>query len=277
MTDCDYCGETVDIPFRCKFCGGTFCSAHRLPESHECEGLGEYKRRSRGSEKVIYEPFRPISRSEKPPSPISEKIPSLFNTFANNFYLAIIGICFTVFILQFSIEGFSQMFYMKPALGDIMGRPWILLTSIFMHGGTWHLFVNMLVLFFFGGELERRIGSRKFLEIFLISGIAANLGFTAFSIFTGSTTPALGASGAIFGVFSALAIIAPEIRVLLWFVFPLKIRHALILFALWDLFLLPHGGPVANSAHLSGVLIGLIYGYILKKKQKSSFLDRIGI
>lgn len=273
MATCDYCGEEMDLPFHCKFCDGTYCSKHRLPEAHECAGLDEYKKRSRKEEEVIYEPFRPQTFQERESPSALQRTSSFFGLLSDNYYLLIIFLCVVVFFLQTGIRGFSEFFYLSPKLGNIMQRPWTLISSMFLHGGFGHLFVNMLVLFFFGGELERRVGSKRFLEIFLIAGIAGNLGFTFFSNLTGSFVPAVGASGAIFGVFATLAIIAPEIRVLLWFVIPLKIRHALVLFALWNIFLLPYGGPVANSAHLSGVLIGLLYGYRLKEGQKQLVPD----
>lgn len=274
MATCDYCGEEIDLPFHCKFCGNTYCSKHRLPEAHECAGLDEYKEKAAQEREVIYEPFRPESPQKKEGGILSSTS-SFLGLLSNNYYLLIIFLCVVVFFLQASIPDFSKFFYLSPKLGVILQKPWTLITSIFLHGGLGHLFINMLVLFFFGGELERRLGSTKFLEIFLIAGIMGNLGFTSFSYITGSFVPALGASGAIFGVFATLAIIAPEIRVLLWFVIPLKIRHALVLFALWDLFLLPYGGLVANSAHLSGVVIGLLYGYKLKRGQKPSPLENI--
>ncbi|MFB6216177.1 MAG: rhomboid family intramembrane serine protease, partial [Candidatus Aenigmatarchaeota archaeon] len=244
---------------------------HRLPEIHDCAGLEEYKERSREEVEVTYEPFRSESKKGS-----GVKTTSLLGSYNMNFM--IIAACFGVFILQivFAQFGqniiqnpFSQALYMSPQVEEIVAKPWMFVTSIFLHGGSMHLFINMLVLFFFGGELERRVGSRKYLEIFLVSGVMANLGFTLFSQVTASSVPAVGASGAIFGVFAVLAVIAPEIRVLVWFVIPMKIRHVLILFTLWDLFLLPHGGPIANSAHLTGVAVGVIYGLRLKDKMEN--------
>ncbi|MFP4116732.1 MAG: rhomboid family intramembrane serine protease [Candidatus Aenigmatarchaeota archaeon] len=270
MADCSYCGKEADIPFKCKFCSDTFCSEHRLPENHECVGLDKYKEKARSDEKVVYEPFQ--ATWEKKSSGLSS---TFLKSITQSYSMLIISICFVVFLLQAAIPGFTEYLWLSPQLGEILSRPWTFITSIFLHGNGWHLFVNMLVLFFFGGELERRVGSRKFLEIFLVTGIAGNLGFTLFSYATGEFIPAVGASGAIFGVFATLAIIAPEIRVLIWFVFPLKIRQALVIFALWDLFLLPRGGPIANSAHLAGLAIGLIYGYRLKNKQTGTAFKKI--
>ena len=78
--------------------------------------------------------------------------------------------------------------------------------------------------------------------------------------------PALGASAAIFGVMGTLAIIAPEIRVLLFFILPLRIRDAIILFALFDVVgAILMADNVAHVAHLAGLVVGLYYGRRLKR------------
>ncbi len=59
MAQCSYCGESEQMPFRCKFCKGVFCSSHRLPENHECVGLERFKKeRLKDPEKWVYEPFQ---------------------------------------------------------------------------------------------------------------------------------------------------------------------------------------------------------------------------
>ncbi len=173
----------------------------------------------------------------------------------------IIGICTVVFFLEMLFPGkIIDYFALWPT--KVIYMPWQLVTAIFLHGGFDHYLVNMIVLFFFGAELERRVGSAKYLEIFLVSGVVGNLGYIAFCYATHSFAPALGASGAIYGVMAALAVIAPEIRVLLFFFIPLSIRAALILFILYNLLSMPFSSVtgIAYSAHLAGILAGLYYG-----------------
>jgi len=65
MARCSYCGKVEKMPFKCKFCGGVFCSSHRLPENHECGGLERFKEdRLKGPEKWIYEPFQERHRAK---------------------------------------------------------------------------------------------------------------------------------------------------------------------------------------------------------------------
>ncbi len=106
------------------------------------------------------------------------------------------------------------------------GYYWTLLTSIFMHAGFFHLFVNMFSLFFIGRFLEMLIGKRRFFWLYLLSGIFAGLFFAVLSylfgggelgkmIFTSPSTYAVGASGALFAIAGVLAFLTPRNRVYL--------------------------------------------------------------
>jgi hypothetical protein len=175
--------------------------------------------------------------------------------------MAIIFICIVSFILDL-IPGYFAFFQLYPPL--ILARPWTIVTHIFLHGSFGHLFFNMLVLFFFGRELEKRVGNRIFLNVFFTAGIVAALGYSL----TG-TAPMIGASGAIFGVFAALAVLAPDMRVYVYFI-PMRIKHALILFALIDFLMIGAPDMIAHTAHLSGILVGLIMGMRIKRTQQFS-------
>jgi len=143
----------------------------------------------------------------------------------------------------------------------LMQRPWTLITYMFVHASFDHLFWNMLFLFFFGMELERRVGDRKFLQIYLLSGIVAA---TAQMLISSGSM--VGASGALYGALGCLAIIAPEIRVLVFFVIPLSIRASVVLFALIDFLTLGAADNIAHMAHITGLLVGLAFGYAMKKR-----------
>src|SRR5512136_214108 len=112
---------------------------------------------------------------------------------------------------------------------SLVTRPWTLVTYIFLHSSFLHLFVNMLVLYFFGTALEERTGNKQLLEIFFTAGILSAIGYTFLSqpIFNISPGSMVGASGAIYGVFAALAVLEPDIRVYVYFV-PMKLKYALV-------------------------------------------------
>ena len=105
---------------------------------------------------------------------------------------------------------------------------WTLITSMFMHGGFFHLFINMFVLFQLGNLSEKIIGKKRFLWFYLLSGIFANLLFVILSFYFGNSSigerifgspniSALGASGAIFAIAGLLMILIPKLRFMIIF------------------------------------------------------------
>ena len=158
---------------------------------------------------------------------------------------------------------------------------WTIFTSMFAHAGIFHLFVNMLSLFFLGSFLERLIGKKRFATAYLATGIVASLFFVAFAALFHQdlTMPAVGASGAIFGLGGILAILTPRIPVYIMFIpiaMPLWLGIIVMLAAMWVISALA-GVPVGNTAHLGGFISGLAYGFYLRMKyrRKMRVLDRM--
>jgi membrane associated rhomboid family serine protease len=153
----------------------------------------------------------------------------------------------------------------------LVTRPWTLVTYMFLHTSLLHLLFNMLVLYFFGTALETRAGNRQLLAIFFTSGILSAIGYTFLSgpIFSISPGPMIGASGAIYGVFAALTMLEPDIRVYVYFI-PMKLKHALVLFALFDFLMAGSSDMIAHTAHLSGLFVGLYMGLRIKKIQENA-------
>src|SRR3989344_7794471 len=89
--------------------------------------------------------------------------------------LKLVGILVVIFILQLIFPLITDLFILKS--GDIFSRPWILLTSIFLHGGLGHLLLNGFALALFGSILEEIIGSKKILLLYFTGGIIASLVF----------------------------------------------------------------------------------------------------
>ena len=176
--------------------------------------------------------------------------------------VAIIALCIGVFLLSLVDSDFVYSYLaLNPAY--LAAMPWTLITHMFVHANFDHLFWNMLFLFFFGPELERRVGGMRFLGIFLLSGIVAAA--AQILIFPGVL---VGASGALYGVMGCLAMIAPEIRVLLFFLLPLSIRAAVAVFALIDFFTLGAADNIAHMAHITGLLVGVAFGYAMRNRPK---------
>ncbi len=184
--------------------------------------------------------------------------------------MAIIALCTISFLLEL-MPGigplYYQTFWFDPS--NILSKPWTLVTYIFLHNGIGHLFVNMLVMFFIGRGLEQRVGNKQLLGIFFTAGILSAVGHTLMSmpIFGIYPSPIVGASGAIYGVFAALAVLEPDSRVYVYFV-PMKLKNALVLFAAFDFLMIHSTDMVAHIAHLSGLFVGLYMGYRIKKIQE---------
>lgn len=174
----------------------------------------------------------------------------------------ILLICIIVFFLAQIAPGFVHN-YLALIPYYVYERPWMILTHMFVHFSFDHLFFNMLFLFFFGMELERRVGGRKFLQIYLLSGIVA-----ALAQMTVTSAPMVGASGALFGALGCLAIIAPEIRVLLFFIIPMSIRWAVVVFALADFLFMGSADNIAHMAHIAGLFVGLAFGQMMKNQAR---------
>ena len=170
-------------------------------------------------------------------------------------------------ILIFFLEPVLPMDYLMFVPAYSIERPWSFVTAMFLHANFTHLFFNMFALFLFGIYLESKIGSRKFLLGYFLSGIIGNLGFLLLS--PNSTIPALGASGAIYGVLGTLAILEPTLIIYVDFI-PMPMIVAAIIWLLTSLagiFGPPTG--IGYQAHLFGLLFGFFYGYYLKREEKN--------
>lgn len=183
----------------------------------------------------------------------------------------ILAICLIVFFLGLIARDFViEYLSLIPAV--MFDRPWTIITYMFVHLTFDHLFWNMLILFFFGMALEQRIGERMFLVVYLLSGVVAAIGQVLALSGMDSFIPNVGASGALYGVLGCLAIIAPEIRVLLFFVLPLSIRWAIVLFALVDFASIGSADNIAHMAHIAGLFVGLAFGYALQRKPRYHYI-----
>ena len=173
--------------------------------------------------------------------------------------LIIINIVVFVLIhLPFRFPWLS-LFGMVPAYVFARFRLWQLVTYLFLHEGLFHLLINMLMLWWFGSAIEKAWGKEEFLLYFFFTGIGA--AFCSFIVSFRSSIPVIGASGAIFGILVAYAVVFPKSIILLFFIFPLKIKHAVLVLAginLLGALATPHSG-IAYFAHLGGGLFGYLY------------------
>lgn len=172
-------------------------------------------------------------------------------------YLLLVNV--GIFFLEF-LWG-SELIYvfgLTPALVK-KGFIWQIVTYMFLHGGIFHILFNMFALWMFGCEIERAWGTKEFLKYYFITGIGAGL-FTFFLSFN-SDIPTIGASGAVFGVLVAFAMMFPDRPIYLYFLFPIKAKYLVIFFAVIEfLASFRHTSDgIGHFAHLGGMFIGYIY------------------
>jgi membrane associated rhomboid family serine protease len=142
-----------------------------------------------------------------------------------------------------------------------------LVTSMFLHGGWEHLLGNMIYLWVFGDDIEEALGPLRFLIFYLLCGIVAALVFVAFNMH--STTPLIGASGAISGVLAAYLLLRPCARVSV-FVLRVFVRvrayWVIGFWALLQIFLLSQHSDdgVAYLAHVGGLAAGAILFFVMR-------------
>lgn len=139
-----------------------------------------------------------------------------------------------------------------------------LLTSMFMHFGINHIVNNMLVLFVLGDNLERALGKVKYLLFYLICGVGANAVSLLFEMPTGDWAVGAGASGAIFGVVGGLIYVVAVNKGRLE---DLNTRQ-LVIMAAFSLYLGFTSTGVDNTAHVAGLIIGMVLAVILYRKPK---------
>lgn len=148
----------------------------------------------------------------------------------------------------------------------VRGWLWQPVTYLLLHSplGPMHILFNMLMLWMFGGELERFWGARAFLRYYVVCGIGGGVCATLMGLAFGgmhALVPTIGASGALFGLFVAFGIVFARRTVLFLFFFPMQARTmSLILVGLSFFYLLSQpGSTVSHVSHLGGALTGYLY------------------
>lgn len=140
---------------------------------------------------------------------------------------------------------------------------WQLVTYAFVHGGVWHLFFNMLMLYFFGTMLETIVGSRRFAVFYTVAFLVGGVAHLLAELTWGAGVPAIGASGATMAVMIAMAVLRPHTMVIVFFL-PVKLWILACVLAGIDLLRLMNdlrygaSDGVAYMVHLGGAAVGYL-------------------
>ena len=181
-----------------------------------------------------------------------------------NVLLLLIVLCF---IAQLLIPGLTEKFYFVPSL--MFKEPWRVITSMFLHDPEHleHILFNGLSLFLFGTILERKVTQKEYLSIYFGAGIVGGLFYYITYALGLIDAPALGASGAIFGILGAVTVFFPNLIIYVFFV-PMPARIAAVVWFILEFFGIfnTSSSGIASAAHLGGLLAGIVLAYLLSKK-----------
>lgn len=262
------------MPYNCRYCGGQFCSAHRLPENHDCPGLDKTDQ----SQGLFDSGFDTRVVTDESEDSVLNRLGvdtsrggPLAYVRGNVTYLVLLLMWITLllqwFALVFGGWGLHDQLFVLSA--EHPEHVWTWITSIFAHSPIQilHIVFNSIVIFFFGTLVERYIGSRRFAVLFIVSGILAGLSQIAIDVIEGvpaEMTGVLGASGAALAILGVLTVFNPQLRVYLFGVLPMSIWVLTAGIAAISVGLIATGqsdfGGIAHMAHLVGLVVGLAYG-----------------
>jgi len=151
---------------------------------------------------------------------------------------------------------------------QFLSEPWTIVTNMFVHAGLWHILANMLMLYFFGSYLLGLLGEVKFFIVYFAGGLVGNL---LFYLLAPAYAIAVGASGALFAVMGAMAVMRPRLKVLIWFLFPVDLWILIIVIAALIIPTQIESSNIAWQAHVGGLVLGLIAGLYFRKKERGRF------
>ena len=177
----------------------------------------------------------------------------------------LIGLNFILFIVTVINQKVVFLLGFHPA--SFSSQPWTIITSLFIHAGFWHIIANMFTLYFLGGNLFRLVGKTRFLVVYFLGGILGNI---LFMLLAPPFTIAVGASGAIFALGGALAVMRPRLKVL---IFPIPVPLPLWAAIIGIFVVLSFVPSIAWQAHLGGLVVGLIAGYFFRMRERRLSFD----
>lgn len=185
-------------------------------------------------------------------NPEGEFIPIIILAIVN--FIVYLGIN----IAQFADTTIIQ--YLALSRSTFLEAPWTVFTYMFTHQSFFHLLFNMVTLYFFGSFINRVAGQASFLTIYLVGGLVAGIFIILLSSPMSFT---IGASGAVYALGGALAVIAPRLKV---FVFPIPVPIPLWAAIAGGFVLMALLPNVSWQGHLGGLLFGLLAGWYLRKR-----------
>ena len=190
------------------------------------------------------------------------------------FYISAVWFLIGINLILFIFTSFSADLFWRLGLQPayFTEEPWTIITNLFVHDGFFHIFGNMVTLYFFGAYLCALVGDGKFLITYFLGGLLGNALCILSALYAPWANPNfdpyvtyIGASGAVFAVGGALAVLRPNAKVI---IFPIPAPLPLWVAILGGFLVISLFPGVAWQAHLGGLLLGLIAGLIFRSRQR---------
>lgn len=190
-----------------------------------------------------------------------------------NIAIWVICMFISVFTWLFNISDISfvtRLFAVPSDISSLAEKPWSVLTYMFLQEEFWHLFFNMLMLYYGGKIFLQYFSQRQLLYTYILGGLFGAVFFVmAFNIFPvfenlKGNAFALGSSASVLSILVAAATYQPEYRLNLLLLGQVKMKWIAITFVLIDILTIPHGNSGGHIAHLGGALWGFLYVIMMK-------------
>ena len=190
--------------------------------------------------------------------------------FSQSVIKTLISINAALFLIRYLMVGQFDMLNLGLSSDPEIWQP---ITYMFVHGDFFHIFMNMFVLWMFGTEMESIWGGKKFLQYYLCTGIGSGLVWLMFN-YGRNYSILIGASGAIYGILLAYGLMFPNRKVLIYFLFPIKVKYFVAILALISFVssIDTSGSNISHLTHLSGMIIGFVYLKFPSFKYRSSIM-----
>lgn len=183
--------------------------------------------------------------------------------------LLLIKAIFVVLGYALHYDAFFNYLCLPALWKDFLSRPWTLITYFFTHERFFHMLFNVLMLYVFGGLIMNFLGSKRFVTLYILGGIAGGIFFlilhNLLPAFTGVDTSLIGASAGVYAVVIGVATFAPNLPLNLLFLGSTRIKYIALFLLVLFIVEFSGGNPGGSIAQLGGALLGYVYINQLKK------------
>jgi len=167
-----------------------------------------------------------------------------------------------LFLFNINSKSYIELFLLSPEFNNLIIKPWTVVTYSFIHDGFFHLFWNMLLLYYISRMILNLFSSSTFINIYflgvIIGGIFFLLSYSFFPVFKGDFSSMGGSSAGVMAAIIFMCAYSPENEIRLFF-FNIKLKYIGVLFFVFDIIQIPYGNAGGHIAHIGGAILGFFY------------------